>query len=182
MCEPEDDGCPRIVCQRARFSRVEEPVYVITTYASPKMNSTPSANRPVEKVVTQVLEAYPVELAVLFGSYARGTETSESDIDVAVAFDGNRSPQERLELRIDLVVELTKALERDAVDVADFESIRPEIGLSALETGTVLVGGEDHVERLFDELEQEVESDEETHEDRMRRFDSILDQLEADVA
>lgn len=146
------------------------------------MNSAPSANRPVEKVVTQVVEAYPVELAVLFGSYARGTETSESDIDVAVAFDGDRSPQERLELRIDLVVELTKALGMDAVDVADFESIRPEIGISALHTGILLVGQGEQVEHLLDQLEQEVTSDEETHEDRMRRFDSILDQLEADVA
>ena len=146
------------------------------------MNSAPSANRPVEKVVTQVVEAYPVELAVLFGSYARGTETSESDIDVAVSFDGDRSPQERLELRIDLVVELTKALGMDAVDVADFESIRPEIGISALQTGIILVGQEEQVEHLLDQLEQEVTSDEETHEDRMRRFDSILDQLEADVA
>ncbi len=146
------------------------------------MNSTPSANHPVEEVVTQVVEAYPVELAVLFGSYARGTETPESDIDVAVAFDGDRSPQERLELRIDLVVELTKALEMDAVDVADFESIRPDIGIAALQTGTVLVGENDQVQHLLGDFEQEVTTDEETHEDRMRRFDSILEQLEANVS
>ncbi|GAB7020331.1 nucleotidyltransferase domain-containing protein [Halostagnicola bangensis] len=146
------------------------------------MNSTPSANHQVEEVVTQVVEEYPVELAVLFGSYARGTETPESDIDVAVAFDGDRSPQERLELRIDLVVELTKALEMDAVDVADFESIRPGIGIAALQTGTVLVGENDQVQHLLGDLEQEVTTDGETHEDRMRRFDSILEQLEANVA
>lgn len=136
----------------------------------------------MEEVVMQVVEEYPVKFAVLFGSYARGTETPESDIDVAVAFDSDRSPQERLELRIDLVVELTKALEMDAVDVADFESIRPDIGLSALQTGTVLVGEKDQIEQLLDDLEQEVTTDEETHEDRMRRFDSILEQLEANVA
>ncbi|WP_459889436.1 type VII toxin-antitoxin system MntA family adenylyltransferase antitoxin [Halostagnicola bangensis] len=136
----------------------------------------------MEEVVTQVVEEYPVELAVLFGSYARGTETPESDIDVAVAFDGDRSPQERLELRIDLVVELTKALEMDAVDVADFESIRPGIGIAALQTGTVLVGENDQVQHLLGDLEQEVTTDGETHEDRMRRFDSILEQLEANVA
>ncbi|WP_092902973.1 type VII toxin-antitoxin system MntA family adenylyltransferase antitoxin [Halostagnicola kamekurae] len=145
------------------------------------MNSTPASSRPVRGCQAGC-RGYPVEFAVLFGSSARGIETPESDIDVAVAFDGDRSPQERLELRIDLVVELTKALEMDAVDVADFESIRPDIGLSALQTGTVLVGEKDQIEQLFDELEQEVTTDEETHEDRMRRFDSILEQLEANVA
>lgn len=146
------------------------------------MNSTPAADRPVEEVVRQVVEAYPVEFAVLFGSYAKGTETQESDVDIAVAFDGDRSPQERLELRIDLVVELTRALEMDAVDVTDLESVRPEIGISALRTGIVLIGEEDRVERLLDELEREVVTDRETHEDRMRRLDSILEQLEANVA
>lgn len=146
------------------------------------MNSTPAADRPVEEVVRQVVEAYPVEFAVLFGSYAKGTETQESDVDIAVAFDGDRSPQERLELRIDLVVELTRALEMDAVDVTDLESVRPEIGISALRTGIVLIGEEGRVERLLDELEREVVTDRETHEDRMRRLDSILEQLEANVA
>ena len=33
--------------------------------------------------------AYPVEKAWIFGSYARGEETSKSDLDVLVRFDKN---------------------------------------------------------------------------------------------
>jgi predicted nucleotidyltransferase len=33
--------------------------------------------------------AYPVEMAWIFGSYARGEETPDSDIDVLVRFDRN---------------------------------------------------------------------------------------------
>ena len=33
--------------------------------------------------------AYPVEMAWVYGSYARGEETNDSDIDVMVRFDKN---------------------------------------------------------------------------------------------
>ncbi|MDZ7730927.1 MAG: nucleotidyltransferase domain-containing protein [Natrialbaceae archaeon] len=73
--------------------------------------------------ITAVLEEQPVELAVLFGSQVRGTASSASDVDVAVAFTGDRSPSDRLERRIECTVELMEALGTDAVDVADFATL-----------------------------------------------------------
>ena len=144
---------------------------------SPTSDDPPTAVDPER--VAAVVERYPVRLAVLFGSHARGTQTRDSDVDVAVAFEGNRSASERLELRIDLVADLVDALGTDDVDVSDLEGIRPEVGASALETGTVLVGDRETVDAMRERFERE--RGDETREERLDRFDSILDRLEGKV-
>ncbi len=44
----------------------------------------------IQRVVDRIAEAYDPECVVLFGSYARGTATSDSDVDLLVilAFEG----------------------------------------------------------------------------------------------
>lgn len=85
------------------------------------------------KTLTQILADYfktqPVLKAWLFGSYARGEETPESDVDILVEFDHSspiglfayarmwRELQERLGLHVDLVEEGT--LKPFAVDSAN---------------------------------------------------------------
>lgn len=51
--------------------------------------------------IRSVVERYPVRLAVLYGSLARGTATAASDVDIAVAFDAELSPEERLRRRVE---------------------------------------------------------------------------------
>lgn len=41
----------------------------------------------VQKYVDKILENYDVEAIILFGSYAKGTEHEDSDIDIAVVTD-----------------------------------------------------------------------------------------------
>lgn len=41
----------------------------------------------VQKYVDKILENYNVEAIILFGSYAKGTEHEDSDIDIAVITD-----------------------------------------------------------------------------------------------
>lgn len=41
----------------------------------------------VQKYVDKILENYNVEAIILFGSYAKGTEHKDSDIDIAVVTD-----------------------------------------------------------------------------------------------
>ncbi|QIO20884.1 nucleotidyltransferase domain-containing protein [Haloarcula sp. JP-L23] len=130
--------------------------------------------------ITEIVMQQPVRLAVLYGSHVRGTATSDSDVDIAIAFEGERSSSERLERRVDLTVALSKALGTDSVDVADLDSIRPSIGQSALRTGIVLVGDQDTVSEYLERFERERDT-EQTHDERMRRFDSILGRLEETV-
>jgi len=126
--------------------------------------------------IRTVLESHPVELGVLFGSRARGTSDSHSDVDVAVAFDASLSDDQRSRARIDLVVDLTRALGTDDVDVVDLDAVRPAVGAGALEDGIVLVGDPEEAERRRAEFEHR--TTERTHEERMRRFDELLARME----
>jgi predicted nucleotidyltransferase len=129
----------------------------------------------------RTIEQYPIQLAVLFGSQARGTAATVSDVDIAVAFEDALSAAERLEARIKLTTALAKALGTDDIDVADLDSVRPAVGAHALGTGTRLVGDRTLLEEYADRYERELERDEETHAERMRRFDALLERLEAKI-
>ncbi|MFP8890781.1 type VII toxin-antitoxin system MntA family adenylyltransferase antitoxin [Natrialbaceae archaeon A-CW2] len=143
--------------------------------------STPLESEIDLERLTCVLERYPVRLAILFGSTVHGTATDQSDIDIAVAFESDLGPDKRLEQRISLIVSLTDALGTDAIDVADLEAIHPGIGLAALENGYVIIENPTLRERLKEDYENSYPEAEETHEERMRRFDSLLNRLEGQV-
>lgn len=128
--------------------------------------------------IREVVEGYPVRLAVLYGSHARGTATAASDVDVAVAFESALSPEERLQRRVELTADLASALATDDVDVADLDSIKPAVGRAVLRDGIVLVD-DDCAEMYEERFETAAAADEETHEERMRRFDEVLRRLEA---
>lgn len=128
-----------------------------------------------------VIAEYPVRLAVLFGSQADGTATDESDVDVAVAFEADLSPAERLNERIDLTTALVRVLGTDAVDVTDLDSVSPGVGADALESGQLLVGDRSTLSAYRRRFERERTTVEGTHDERMRRFESILERLDAAV-
>lgn len=126
--------------------------------------------------VTRVLQDHPVQVGVLFGSHARGTATSESDVDVAVEFDDALSTEKRHQARIDLIVDLMERLGVNDVDVTDLEGVRPAVGASALRTGVVLIGRQSRVDRLREDFESR--TTERTHNERMQQFDELLERLE----
>lgn len=143
---------------------------------------TPSPGRESidPTAVERVVEQHPVRAAVLYGSRVRGTAGADSDVDVAVAFEDRLSSAERLQARVELVVDLIEALGIDDVDVADLDAIRPAVGLSALEDGDVLLG--DDVARTYrDRFREAAVLDDETHEDRMRAFDAVLERLKTQL-
>ena len=132
------------------------------------------------EAIRRVVEQYPVRCAVLYGSHVQATPTKESDVDIAVAFETDLTAAERLEQRVELTARLVDALGTDDVDVADLDAIRPEVGISALESGRRLYGDQKTLDEYLERFERET-PDDETHEDRMRRFDSVLERLEESV-
>jgi len=131
------------------------------------------------EVAARVVNAYPVDCALVYGSHVDGTATDDSDVDVAIGFEDGLAASERLDYRIELTTELAKTLGTDDVDVADLDDIRPEVGLSALDTGIVLVGDKETLDRYREQFERD--TDEETRNERMQRFDKVLDRLEGQV-
>ena len=126
--------------------------------------------------IRAVLKSHPVQLGILFGSQARGTSDSHSDVDVAVAFGSSLSDDQRSRARIDLVVDLTRALGTDDVDVVDLDAVRPEVGAAALEDGLVLVGTSEEAKRRRRAFE--AQTTDRTHEERMQEFDELLGRME----
>ena len=67
---------------------------------------------------------HKVALAYVFGSFAYGTVTPLSDLDIAVVFDKKAPNKERFDRRLRLSYEIGKLTEMDRVDVVDLEAVR----------------------------------------------------------
>jgi len=124
--------------------------------------------------VREVLEDQPVRLGVLFGSRARDTAGTHSDIDVAVEFEP--SVEDRFRARLCLGIALSRALGTDDIDVVDLADVRPAVGYSALTNGRLLVGEPDRAAELIAQFETDRERS--TPQERRERFDDALDRLE----
>ena len=59
------------------------------------------------KYIKDVDELLPINKAILFGSYAKGTQSQNSDIDIAI-FSENVNDDNRLEIMSSLILLVTK--------------------------------------------------------------------------
>ena len=81
----------------------------------------------IKKDVLPILQKADIKKAALFGSYVRGDNTRESDIDILVELPENASLFELAGLKVDLEEKLQKK-----VDVVTYKSICPVIKDSIL--------------------------------------------------
>ncbi|MBA2449051.1 MAG: nucleotidyltransferase domain-containing protein [Chloroflexi bacterium] len=79
-------------------------------------------------------ERVGLETLWLFGSEARGTATSDSDIDLAALFRSPPSPSELLDARVEV-----GALLGRTVDLVDLDRASPILVMQVLRHGTLLV-------------------------------------------
>ena len=95
--------------------------------------------KELEARLIEALEGFPeVELAVIFGSVARGEATRESDVDVGVK--SKRSSQELLS-RLEVI--LGRAVQRD-VQVVSLDDSPPLLRFEIARDGKVLVQRRPH--------------------------------------
>lgn len=76
----------------------------------------------VEQIIIPILHQHDVAHAAVFGSFARGSQTEESDLDLLVEFRGEKS---LLDL-VGLQMELEEILGID-VDVVTHDALHPRI-------------------------------------------------------
>ena len=77
----------------------------------------------IEKIkskIIEVLKKYSVKKAALFGSIVRGEATEDSDIDLLIEFEGEKSLLDLVGLKL----ELQELLGRE-VDIITYKSIHP---------------------------------------------------------
>lgn len=77
-------------------------------------------NKKIERKIISLLRQHGIKKASIFGSFARGETTKDSDIDILIEFKKNKS---LLDLaRLELALE--RALKR-SVDVLTYLSVHP---------------------------------------------------------
>lgn len=95
------------------------------------MNSLPES---IKELIIPVLLQYDVAHAAIFGSYARGTQGENSDIDILVEFKGEKSLLDLVGLQLDL---------QDAtglsVDVVTYRALNHRIRESVLQEQVVIL-------------------------------------------
>jgi predicted nucleotidyltransferase len=123
--------------------------------------------------MTAILDAAPVALAVLYGSVARGEADDGSDVDIAVAFEDDLSPAGRTRTRLDLIAELSAALDIETVDVTPLADASPELRRAIRADGVVLLGSADDLDAYVGDL-----PDARSHDERLAAFDELLSDIE----
>jgi hypothetical protein len=88
----------------------------------------------IKEKITPLLRSYGVKRAAFFGSFVRGEERKDSDIDILVEFEGEKSLLDLAGLKI----ELEELLERK-VDVLTYDSIHPLLKDKILEEQKVIL-------------------------------------------
>lgn len=76
--------------------------------------------KEIKNKILPVLQRYDVKRAAIFGSFVRGEEKEDSDIDILVEFKGEKSLLDLAGVKI----ELEETLERK-VDVLTYNSLHP---------------------------------------------------------
>ena len=72
----------------------------------------------INDIIVKTLEPYGVNKIAVFGSYARGEDTSESDIDILVEFSGEMNLFDFAGIKLELEEKLNKK-----VDLLTYNSI-----------------------------------------------------------
>lgn len=96
-----------------------------------------------ETELADVLDEYPVSLALAFGSRTRGEAFDFSDLDVAVRFGVDHPDRERFRDLDRIAAELEDVADVGEVDVVDLDRIGPHRAYKALREGILLVGSEE---------------------------------------
>lgn len=129
------------------------------------------------EAVRSVLEEYPLRLAILFGSHARGTAHPGSDVDLGVVFAEDVPTDRRQALYLDLHSTAAAALGTDAVDVTLLDDVPPSVGRQALGAYEVLLGDPALAEQLRERYERAAPRP--SHEDLLERLDEGLAAIDA---
>ena len=88
--------------------------------------------------LTCLFDASDVVLAYLFGSEAKGTANSESDIDIAVLLSDQIPQSEYGQRVVDLNTELIGIFQRDAIDLVLLNNAPPLLAFQVVRHGVII--------------------------------------------
>ena len=85
-----------------------------------------------QKVIQFMNSIMDCEAIVIFGSFARGTQTEESDIDIAIKVNGNITKKEIFEMSHSLEDELKRDIDLVNLDTIENDGFKYEILINGI--------------------------------------------------
>lgn len=88
----------------------------------------------IRKKILPILKSHEVKKAGIFGSFARGDVSGESDIDILVDIPGDISLLDFIGLKLEIEDAIGKK-----VDLVEYDTIKPAIRKKILDEQTVIL-------------------------------------------
>jgi len=110
----------------------------------------------------EVCASHPVELAYVFGSFARGTADEDSDLDIAILATQSLSKAERhaMRLRLMAAVEQKLKIPLEKIDVIMLQDVPALLQYNVVRTGTSIFHRDQLVQGSYErKVEREYEDE-----------------------
>lgn len=90
----------------------------------------------IKRYVEKVCEEYQIKTIILFGSYAKGTEHEDSDIDIAVITDDIKTDRFDEEIKLmQLRWDIDLRIEPHIISISDYENNETPLVVEVKNTG-----------------------------------------------
>lgn len=95
--------------------------------------------KTLPKIKSEIMKNLNVELAIVFGSRAEGTEHAGSDTDIGIVFyDESRKREEPVKVYSALLDEFRRAFEAEVIDIVYLKETPLSLQYNAVENGAAL--------------------------------------------
>jgi hypothetical protein len=88
----------------------------------------------LEKNINELVQKYGIKLLYVFGSYAKGSNNKNSDIDIAVLVNDNYKPMYKLYM----IGDLTSIFKRDDIDLVILNGANPVLRHQVIKYGKII--------------------------------------------
>lgn len=103
----------------------------------------------LEKNIEDLIEEFNIVLIYIFGSYAKGTNTKKSDIDIAVLIDGETNTY----LKLDLLGKLIDIFSSESIDLLILNNSNEVLKFQVIKYGKII-----HMDSLYSKVMFEAET------------------------
>ena len=89
----------------------------------------------IQKYIEKISQYYKIEAIILFGSYAKGTENEDSDIDIAVISDDFDDIYDSMAHLMGMTWEIDARIEPHPIKKKDFDEVSDYFIKEVIDTG-----------------------------------------------
>ena len=89
----------------------------------------------IEKFIEEIKKKYNVEAIILFGSYAKGTENEDSDIDIAIVSADFDDIYDCMAILMGMTWDIDARIEPHPIKKKDFDEVSDYFVKEVIETG-----------------------------------------------